>query len=104
MAYLEARGEKPIHWQLTANVAFNRTKQNYLFGAESHSLCDQVKSPQFTSSKLWGMKIKEPEKLREIRAWLLCNDWESQTNALYFSTVNGKMIYSEVWHGNSGRK
>ena len=100
MAYHEARGEEQMHWQLTANVAYNRTKQDYLFGAKSHSLCDQVRSPQFTSSKLWGLKIKEPEKLAEIKNWLSSHDWQKQTNALFFSTtVNGKMIYKVKFRG-----
>ena len=93
MVYHEARGLNQSDWLKVANVAFNRKHDKAKYKARSKNLCDIVKSREFDTSKRLNNRIKELNRFKEIKAALAQNDWENQTDALFFKTVNGKMIY-----------
>jgi len=101
VVYHEARSLKEKDWLKVANVTYNRSKhfKEYHFGAKSKHLCDIVKSKQYTSKRKLKDKIKEKKRYEEIKKSLLTKNWKTKTNALYFTTRNGRMIYSKEWRG-----
>jgi spore germination cell wall hydrolase CwlJ-like protein len=97
--YHEARSLPKQHWIKVANVIQNRSKhyKKYRFGSKSSHLCDIVKSNQFSSNRMLTTRIKEPEIYGEIRETLKRSNWKTTTNALYFETKKGQMIYNTTW-------
>ena len=93
MVYHEARSLSKSDWLKVANVALNRKYDKARYKSRSKHLCDIVKSKEFDSAKNLNAKIKEPERFNEIQMALADNDWQNVTNALFFKTVNGQMVY-----------
>lgn len=93
MVYHEARGLNQSDWLKVANVALNRKNHKARYKSRSKHLCDIVKSKEFNTAKILNAKIKEPKRFNEIQTALSQNDWQNATNALFFKTVNGKMVY-----------
>lgn len=93
MVYHEARSLSKSDWLKVANVAYNRKYDKSRYNSRSKHLCDIVKSKEFDTAKSLNDKIKEPGRFKQIKIALSQNDWQNQTSALFFKTVNNKMIY-----------
>lgn len=93
MVYHEARSLSKSDWLKVANVAYNRKHDKARYKSRSKHLCDIVKSSEFDTAKSLNAKIKESKLFNEIQTALLNNDWKNKTNALFFKTVNGQMVY-----------
>ena len=93
MVYHEARSLSKSDWLKVANVALNRKYDKARYKSRSKHLCDIVKSKEFDTAKSLNAKIKETKRFKQIENALSQNDWQNQTNALFFKTVDGQMVY-----------
>lgn len=102
--YLEGRGlHNKEAWSLIAATALNRSNdwKHYHYGSKSRSICDIVRSKQYSSAKALNNPILEVQIFEEISKWLRCMNWKRYNKVLYFSSDKlGNMYFSNTWRKN----
>ena len=88
--YLEARGVSKKQWSYVASVALNRSKK------QGKSLCEVVRSRQYTSSKLWNKPIKETDTYKKIEDFVLAGCF-AKTKYMFFSTKGRNLQFTVDW-------
>lgn len=96
--YYEARNREPEEWLTLAGIGYTRKKlyPKYHFKSKSSHMCDIVKSGEYSSNFLLKKPIKEPNKYKEIVAYLSKHDYTKYTSYVSFKHVNGKLILKGI--------
>jgi hypothetical protein len=99
MLYRECRSKTCTkEWSKLVAVTVNRAKvwKKQKFHAKNSSLCAIINSKEFSGRRLYNKPMKETKALTLIKEHL-SKPIVLVSNAIFFKTRNGKMVYSGDW-------